>query len=192
MKTRNCGRRSTTSSSPACTNFCCPGWWTAIGPAFLCRSYTTELALFTSIIREQHTEEYIEIRARGDGRLVTLVDVVSPANKTTAAGRDAYLAVRHVAEQGESRLPSRSTSSRRARRPWTSPATGCRPYDHCVTVTRVRRPDRYEIYTATVQKRLPKFKLPLAADDRDAVLDLQVSFVGPSTRATSAASSTTS
>ena len=28
----------------------------------------------------------------------------------------------------------------------------------------------------TVQKRLPKFKLPLAADDRDALLDLQAAF----------------
>ena len=38
-------------------------------------------------------------------------------------------------------------------------------------------PDRYEIYTATLQKRLPKFKVPLAADDRDALLDLQAAFM---------------
>src|SRR5262249_50065226 len=37
-------------------------------------------------------------------------------------------------------------------------------------------PDRYEIYTATLQKRLPKFRLPLAPDDRDTVLDLQAGF----------------
>src|SRR5437879_13512796 len=55
------------------------------------RHYCTEQALFTSIIREEHHEEYIEIRQRGDGRLVTLVDVVSPANKTSATGRRAYL-----------------------------------------------------------------------------------------------------
>src|SRR5438105_6656503 len=55
------------------------------------RHYVTEQALFTSIIREEHHEEYIEIRQRGDARLVTLVDVVSPANKRTERGRDAYL-----------------------------------------------------------------------------------------------------
>jgi hypothetical protein len=46
-----------------------------------------------------------------------------------------------------------------------------------VTVTRASQPERYEIYTATLQKKLPKFRLPLAADDRDTVLDLQTVFV---------------
>src|SRR5204863_4305399 len=55
------------------------------------RHYVTEQALFTSIIREEHHEEFIEVRQRTDNRLVTLVDVVSPANKLTAAGRQAYL-----------------------------------------------------------------------------------------------------
>src|SRR5215475_1891682 len=55
------------------------------------RHYATEQALFTSVVREEHLEEYIEIRQRTDGRLITLVDVVSPANKTTTAGRQAYL-----------------------------------------------------------------------------------------------------
>src|SRR5207249_11728182 len=32
------------------------------------------------------------------------------------------------------------------------------------------------IYTATLQRQLPKCRLPLAADDRDAVLDLQTVF----------------
>src|SRR5947199_7015339 len=55
------------------------------------RHYVTEQALFTSVVREEHHEEYIEIRQRSDGRMVTLVDVVSPANKITAPGRQAYL-----------------------------------------------------------------------------------------------------
>src|SRR5437588_3152675 len=55
------------------------------------RQYVTEQALFTSLIREEHQEDYIEIRQRGDGRLITLLDLVSPANKTSDAGRTAYL-----------------------------------------------------------------------------------------------------
>src|SRR5262249_58203054 len=55
------------------------------------RLYVTEMPLFTSVLREQHQEEFIEIRQRTDGRLVTLVDVVGPANKLTAASRQAYL-----------------------------------------------------------------------------------------------------
>src|SRR4051812_34613191 len=55
------------------------------------RHYFSEQALFTSIVREEHLEQYIEIRQRVDGRLVTLIDVVSPTNKTTNVGRQAYL-----------------------------------------------------------------------------------------------------
>jgi hypothetical protein len=43
-------------------------------------------------------------------------------------------------------------------------------------VTRSTQPERYEIYTSTLQKRLPRFRLPLAADDCDTVLDLQAAF----------------
>ena len=53
---------------------------------------------------------------------------------------------------------------------------GLPEYDYAVTVTRATAPDRYEIYTATLAKRLPKFKVPLAPDDRDTLLDLQAAF----------------
>ena len=45
----------------------------------------------------EHREDYLEIREKGDRRLVTLLDVVSPANKTTDAGRQAYLEQRRAA-----------------------------------------------------------------------------------------------
>ena len=63
------------------------------------RQYVSEMPLFTSIIREQHSEEFIEIRARTDNRLVTLVDVVSLGNKLTLSGRAEYLATRRQAFQ---------------------------------------------------------------------------------------------
>jgi len=139
------------------------------------RLYVTEVPLFTSVLREEHVEEYIEIRQRGDSRLVTLLDVVSPANKLTPAGRQSYLHTRRSARltgaslveidlalQGEPTLEySRD---------------GLPDWDYAVTVTRSTQPERYEIYTATLQKRLPKFRLPLASDDRDTVLDLHATF----------------
>src|SRR5262249_39252306 len=53
---------------------------------------------------------------------------------------------------------------------------GLPEWDYAVTVTRSTQPERYEIYTATLQKRLPRFRLPLASDDRDTVLDLHAAF----------------
>src|SRR5262249_40524829 len=49
-------------------------------------------------------------------------------------------------------------------------------FDYTVTVTRSTNPERYEIYTSTLEKRLPRFRLPMAPDDRDAVVNLQEAF----------------
>src|SRR5215210_7037545 len=62
------------------------------------RRYTSELVLFTSIQRETHDEEYLEIRSRATNKLVVLLDVVSLANRTTTAGRATYLNTRKMAQ----------------------------------------------------------------------------------------------
>jgi hypothetical protein len=139
------------------------------------RRYTTEQALFTSVIREEHEEEFIEIRHRRDGRLITLIDVVSPTNKTQPGGRAAYLCTRSAGKSAQANLveidlvlqgePTLDYS--RENLP---------PWDYAVTVTRATHPEKHEIYTSTLKKRLPRFRLPLAADDRDTVLDLHVAF----------------
>ena len=48
-------------------------------------------------------------------------------------------------------------------------------WDYAVTVSR-STPDRHEIYATTLQKRLPSFKLPLASNDRDIIVNLQTAF----------------
>jgi hypothetical protein len=139
------------------------------------RHYVTEQALFTSVIREEHHEDYIEIRQRNDGRLVTLVEVVSPTNKTTSTGRVAYLDKRREGRSANANLVEIDLVLQG--QPTLDYARdGLPDWDYAVTVTRSTQPDRYEIYTATLQKRLPRFRLPLAADDRDTVLDLHTAF----------------
>ena len=139
------------------------------------RQYSTEMPLFTSIIREEHTEEFIEIRQRTDGRLVTLVDFVSPINKTTMAGKDAYLGKRKEARgAGASIVEIDLVMQGQPLLDYSR--DGLPEWDYAVTVTRSTQPERYEIYTSTIQKRLPRFKLPLAVDDRDTVVDLQNAF----------------
>lgn len=140
------------------------------------RHYTSEQALFTSIVREEHKESFIEVRQRSDGRLITLLEVISPGNKITTVGRNQYLERRaevrtmnvHLVEidlvlQG----PGLIEYARDSVPTW----------DYAVVVTRWTHPDRYEIYSATLPKRLPRFRVPLASDDRDTVLDLQAALV---------------
>ncbi|MGL4553787.1 MAG: DUF4058 family protein [Gemmataceae bacterium] len=139
------------------------------------RTYVTQQALFTSILREPHHEDYIEIRQRADGRLVTLLDIVSPPNKLTAEGRAAYLTTRREGRSANAGLVEIDLLLR-GQPMLEYSRDGLPDWDYAVTVTRSPQPERYEIYTATLQKRLPRFRLPLAADDRDTVLDLQTVF----------------
>ena len=139
------------------------------------RLYVTEQALFTSIIREEHQEEFIEIRHRNDGRLVTLLDLASPCNKTTPLGRQTYLTKRREAKNSGASLVEIDLVLQ-GQPLLDYSREGLPDWDYAVTVTRANQPERYEIYTATLQKRLPRFRLPLASDDRDTVVDLHAAF----------------
>src|SRR5947209_9234931 len=139
------------------------------------RHYVTEQALFTSIIREEHHEDFIEIRQRNDGKLVTLLDIVSPANRITSAGRQAYLDTRKDARASNANLVEVDLVLQG--QPMLDYSRENLPdWDYAVTVTRATQPERHELYTATLRKRLPRFRLPLANDDRDTVLDLHATF----------------
>jgi hypothetical protein len=136
------------------------------------RAYATEEALFTSIVRTEHKEGFIEVRQRSDGRLITLLEVISPANKLTADGRRLYVERRDEVRRMHANIvevdlvlqgPTLLNDTRDTPPNW----------DYAVVVTRWTHPDRYEIYSATLPKRLPRFRMPLASDDRDTVLDLQ-------------------
>src|SRR5205085_2054027 len=139
------------------------------------RAYATEMPLFTSVIREEHLEEYIEVRQRADNRLVTLVDVVSPTNKIKPQGREAYLERRREARSQNASIVEIDLVMQ-GQPMLDYSRDGLPDWDYAITVTRCIQPERYEIYTSTLQKRLPRFKLPLAMDDRDTVVDLQAAF----------------
>ncbi len=136
------------------------------------RQYTSEQILFTSISREEHEESFIEVRQRSDGRLITLIEAVSPANKTTAEGRKVYCERRDEAKRMSVNLVEIDLILQGT--PLIEYAQDSVPtWDYAVVVTRWTQPDRCEIYSTTLAKRLPRFRLPLASDDRDTVFDLQ-------------------
>ena len=136
------------------------------------RQYVSEEALFTSVVRVEHKESFVEVRQRTDGRLITLLEVISPANRLTSEGRRLYLERRAEVRRLNANLveidlvlqgQTLIDGTRDAPPTW----------DYAVVVTRWTHPDRPENYSATLPKRLPRFRVPLASDDRDTVLDLQ-------------------
>ena len=125
---------------------------------------------------QDHHESCLEIRESRDGRLVTLVDVVSPANKQAAAGRQAFLGQRRQAlDSGANVVEIDLVLQGRPLLEYSR--DGLPDWDYAVTVTRATQPDRFEVYIATLRKRLPRFRLPLAGDDRDTVVDLHTAFL---------------
>ena len=104
-----------------------------------------------------------------------LVDIASPINKTLPQGRSAYLETRRLARSQNASIVEIDLSLQ-GKPLLDYSRDGLPEWDYAVTVTRSTQPERYEIYTSTLAKRLPRFKVPLAADDRDTVLDLQATF----------------
>jgi hypothetical protein len=121
------------------------------------------------------TEEFVEIRQREDGKRVTIIEVVSPANKTSAAGRRAYLEVRRTAREDQCSIVEIDLVLQ-GQPTLEYSRDGLPDWDYAITVTRGSHPERYEIYTSILQKRLPRFRLPLTSGDRDTVVDLQHAF----------------
>jgi hypothetical protein len=124
---------------------------------------------------EPVVEGFVQIiDTRQGGRVITVIEFTSPANKIGTVGRDAY---RHkqrervfggvnfvevdlirsgpwILRVPEYRIPSR------------------RGIYH-VCVSRGARPRRFEVYPIRLQDRLPGIRIPLRETDPDAVLDLQ-------------------
>jgi hypothetical protein len=128
-----------------------------------------------SIDGTNYDEEFIEICQRADDKLVTLLDFVSPPNRTTEAGRHAYLACRRLARESGANLVDIDLVAQ-GQPMLDYSREGLPDWRYAVTVWRFSKPDRFEIYTATLQKRLPRFRMPLAAHERDTVIDLQAAF----------------
>jgi hypothetical protein len=125
------------------------------------------------VIRQEHREALLELRQRSDGRLVTLIEVISPANRTSAEGRQNYLARRHDARRQNAHLVEIDLVLQG--RPLIDyPRDTAQTWDYAVVVSRWTQPDRSQVYPIALSKPLPRFRVPLASDDRDTVLDLQV------------------
>jgi hypothetical protein len=139
------------------------------------RHYVSEENQSASVVGKEHYEDYIEIQQRFNVQLISLIEVVSPANKLTSVGRTAYLDQRGEAKKANANLVEIDLVIQ-GKPTLEYSRDGLPEWDYAVTVTRSTQPERYEIYTATLQKKLPRFRLPLASDDRDTVLDLQTAF----------------
>mgnify|MGYP000050080581 CR=1 FL=1 len=137
-------------------------------------SYTHTLTLFTSVVQEEHREKFLEIRTR-NGRLVTRVELLGIGIRTLSTGRDAYLRLREATlKQGANLVEFDFLLQGQS--PLPVDPSHLPPFDYVIGVVRSKYPDRYELYAFTIDRRLPKIRLPLLPDDNDLVVELQEIF----------------
>jgi hypothetical protein len=122
-------------------------------------------------------EWYIEILDLHSGkRVVTVIEVVSPANKFSGTGRRSYETKQQEVFQSTTHLVEidllRAGQHVVAVPEWR--IRGGQPYDYLVCVNRAQGlRDWYDLYPRRLRERLPRVGIPLAGDDSDVPLDIQ-------------------
>jgi hypothetical protein len=127
-------------------------------------------------IDEEVTQGYIEIRDASSGhRVVTVIEVLSLANKMPGDGQRKYLQKQKELRQSEVSLVAidllRSGERLLPIPVDLLPDEYRTPYQ--VWVRRGWQPTRIEIYRVPLQERLPTIRIPLRQTDHDVPLDLQ-------------------
>lgn len=122
-------------------------------------------------------ESYIEILDRHSGQnVVTVIEVVSPTNKSTGPGRDSYRQKQREVLGSTAHLVEIDLL-RTGQHVLAVPERAARnhgPYDYLVCVNRAQPPrDLYDLYPRRLKDRLPRIRIPLADDDPDVPLDVQ-------------------
>lgn len=120
----------------------------------------------------ERREPFLELRtADADERVVTVIEVLSPANKRPGAGRELYL--RKQAEVLASDASLVEIDLLRAGEPTVAlppELAGHEPYR--VVVSRASDREARELYAVSLRARLPRVGVPLSAGAADLVLDL--------------------
>jgi hypothetical protein len=129
-----------------------------------------------SVLDEERRVPYLEIIYRETGDVVTLIEILSPANKI-GGGREQYIQkqddlLNSQVNLVEVDLLSGQTSTFARLFEINSP----HDWRYIISISRPQRRNRLEVYAIALKDRLPRCKIPLLQEDDDAVLDLPTVF----------------
>ena len=131
-------------------------------------------ATYTLPMPEERREAYLVIRDRRDQSVVTVIEVLSPTNKTPGSdGRGLYLRKRFSVLESRTSLVEIDLLRGGRRLPTVE---RLRPADYYVFVCRGQSRPRADVYAWHLRQSLPSVPIPLATDDQDVTLDVQAGF----------------
>lgn len=139
-------------------------------------SAATAEPLVIEVENEPIVEGYVQvIDTKSGGRVVTVIEFTSPANKIGEKGRKMYLQKQRELAAGGINLVEIDLI-RSGEWILSVPEDRIPPEKkglYHVCVTRGKNPWRFEVYPIQLQDRLPEVRVPLRPTDPDAQLDLQ-------------------
>jgi len=119
----------------------------------------------------ERSETYLFVRHRVSMEVVTVIELLSPANKRrNGTGRHEYLAKRTEFLSRSSHLVELDLLRGGDRLPLIGPVPAA---DYFAIVSRANRRPRCEVYAWTIRDPLPTIPIPLKRGDADAMLPLQ-------------------
>lgn len=128
---------------------------------------------------EEVREVFIEILdLTQGGQVVTIIEVLSPANKIPGEGHDLYRRKQQEVLSSDTHLVEIDLLRHGEPTVAIPPhyLTRYQPWHYLVSISRATHRDRFEVYLRTIRQRLPRITLPLREPDPDVVLDLQAVF----------------
>ncbi len=130
-------------------------------------------AVYTIPSSRRQRQRFLTIRDREFRKVVTVIELLSPTNKTPGDGCTEYLVKRDNVFHTPANLVEIDLLRRGQRLP-TREALA--PADYYAFICRTERLPKVEVYTWTLRDRLPAIPVPLAGGEPDVSLDLQAAF----------------
>jgi Protein of unknown function (DUF4058) len=114
-------------------------------------------------------ERYLEIREGAIGRVITVLELLSPKNKRSGEGRDAYLQKRQQILASETHLIE--IDLLRAGEPMPMKGVGRSSYR--ILISRSAQRPQAQLYGFGLRQPLPVIPIPLQSNEPEPLLDLQ-------------------
>jgi Protein of unknown function (DUF4058) len=120
-------------------------------------------------LAEEVAERYLEIREVATGRVVTVIELLSPKNKRSGEGRDAYLQKRQRVVMSQTHLVEIDL----LRGGVSLPMVGGTKSDYRILISQSSRRPKADLYAFGLRQPIPSITVPLAGE-ASVVLDLQL------------------
>jgi hypothetical protein len=118
---------------------------------------------------EEVKESYLNIREVATGRVVTVIELLSPTNKRMGEGRSQYNVKRNQILNSATHLIEIDLLLTGE----PMPIASATPSDYRILVSRSPMRPRADLYAFNLRDRIPVFPLPLESGDREPLIDLE-------------------